>query len=238
MPDLRINSFSGIELTSICNLRCHYCPQPKMERQKVHMDRRIFNKAMYWLDQFKQTTPIYLHNFGESTLHPDLLDMIAEVRARVPYVGLSTNGVGVSKELVQGMKDAGLTKLSISVHRPEAAQWVVAYCRELGMPYDIAGGPMDGTHDWAGQVKAPKTLMQKFDCHYLRNQECVVLADGRLAACCIDAEGQSAQGSVFHDLTKLYFKPFKLCIGCHHQVPEDIFPNWRKEIADEALSGD
>lgn len=227
-----IRSFHALELTSRCNLRCRYCPQPTMARAKEDMADETFFAALGWLREFRQRE-LHLHNFGESTLHPRLVEYVGLVRDAVPFVGLSTNGVGVERALLKELKWAGLSRLSVSVHRPEAAQWAVAWALELGLEVDLADGPMRGTHDWAGQVQAPVTLQQPFRCDFLADQKAVVLADGRIAACCIDAEGKSARATVFDDLHTVSFRPFALCLGCHHAVPEDRFPGWREELAAE-----
>lgn len=225
-----VASFHTLEITSRCNLRCHYCPQPKMLRDKKDMSREIFDRVLYWLEKFQQPD-LHMHNFGESTLHPDLVEYVRDVKRFVPFVGLSSNGVGVKRELIVDLKKAGLSKLSISVHRPEAAQWTVEMCRDVGLPYDIASGAILNTHNWAGQVDAPVTMDVPFECHFLREQRAVVLSDGSVAACCIDAEGTSVHSTIWDDLTTVDHRPFPLCVNCHHIVPIDMFPNWREEVA-------
>lgn len=222
-----IRQISQVELTSRCNLRCKYCPHPSMRREKADMPEAVFARVLYWLREFRQAS-VHLHHFGESTLHPRFLEYVDRISDVVPDVRLSSNGVGVTPELVRGMKRAGLTRLSLSVHRPEVVRIVAGWCDDLGMAWDYAAGAIIGTHNWAGQVEGRNTV--SYPCHFLEDDKCVVLADGRLVACCIDAEGESARGSVFDDLREIAFAPFRLCASCHHVVPEAKFPGWRRAL--------
>lgn len=230
-----ITSLHDIELTSRCNLRCHYCPQPTMARAKVDMTDEIFERCLYWLKEFRQQY-VHLHNFGEPTLDPKLVERVEAVRQIVPEPILCTNGVGVTRELVRQLKWAGLARMDVSIHRPEVAQWAVSYAKEVGLNSMLAIGPAANTHDWAGQVKgkAPVTVNQgEFDCQFLRYQRAVALSDGSVAACCIDAEGQSARPApptVFDDLRKLSFRPFELCRSCHHVIGPELFGDWKSEL--------
>ncbi len=227
-----ITLLHDIELTSRCNLRCRYCPQPKMARAKVDMSDEVFERCLYWLREFRQKY-VHLHNFGEPTLDPKLVQRVAAVREIVPEPILSTNGVGVTRELVRALKWAGLFRMDVSIHRPEEAQWAVSYAKEAGLDCMLAVGPAANTHDWAGQVKgaAPVTVeVGVFDCQFLRYQRAVVLSDGMVAACCIDAEGRSAKVSVFEDLRRVSFRPFELCKPCHHSIGPELFPGWEDEL--------
>jgi hypothetical protein len=188
------------------------------------MPEAVFARVLYWLREFRQDT-VHLHHFGESTLHPRFLEYVDRISDVVAGVYVSSNGVGVTRELVRGMKLAGLTRLALSIHRPEVVQRVARWCEDEGLPYEWATGAIIGTHNWAGQVEGRNTVT--YACHFLEDDKCVVLSDGRLVACCIDAEGESARGSVFDDLRAVAFAPFRLCASCHHVVPEDKFPGWR-----------
>lgn len=204
-----------------------------MRRKKEDMADDVFERVLYWMGEFKQQT-IHLHHFGESTLHPKFIEWVDRISDIVPDVRVSSNGVGVTREMVRGMKDAGLAMLSLSIHRPEVVQKVAEFCIDEGLPYEWASGPLSAPHNWAGQVEGRNSEWAKtYPCQFLIEQACVVLADGRVANCCIDAEGISAQGSVFDDLRQMDLRPFSLCASCHHFIPEGLFPGWREEVARE-----
>lgn len=226
-----IRSISQVEITSRCNLRCKYCPHPKMQREKADMSEDVFERVLYWLREFKQQN-VNLHHFGESTLHPRFIEWVDRITDVIPEARVSSNGVGVTRDMVKGLKEAGLTCLALSVHRPEVVQKVAEYCVDEGLPYEWASGPLSAPHNWAGQVEGRNSEWSKsYVCNFLLSQECVVLADGRIATCCIDAEGISAtQGTVFDDLRQMSLTPFSLCKSCHHQIPAGLFPEWEKEL--------
>jgi len=46
----KIESLHQIELSSRCNLRCVYCPSPKLQRPKVDMSEEHFLRALEWVD--------------------------------------------------------------------------------------------------------------------------------------------------------------------------------------------
>ncbi len=218
-----IERISQVEITSRCSLRCKYCPQPKMHREKMDMPDHVFERVLYWLGEFHRDgkqQDVNLHHFGESTLHPKFVEWVDRITDVIPEARVSSNGVGVTPEMISGLKEAGLTCLSLSIHRPEVVQKVAEWCIDAGLKYDWASGPLSAPHNWAGQVEGRNSEWAKsYTCGFLEHQECVVLSDGRIANCCIDAEGLSAQGTVFDDLRQMDLRPFSLCKACHHQVP-------------------
>lgn len=229
-----ITRISQVEITSRCNLRCKYCPHPTMAREKQDMSDEVFERTLYWLGEFqRQGTQgnINLHHFGESTLHPKFIEWVDRITDVVPEARVSSNGVGVTREMIFAMKDAGLTALSLSIHRPEVVQKVADWCIEADLTYDWASGMLSAPHNWAGQVEGRVSEWAKsYECKFLEIGECVILADGRLATCCIDAEGIVDLGTVWDDLRNIRLEPFSLCKSCHHIVPEGMFPGWREKL--------
>lgn len=81
--------YAKIEVDQRCNLKC-----PKCYRDEV-----AHNKFLN-IDQFKEILDklgsglceVWTHGFGESTINPQLLDMMEEVRNRGMSWGLATNG--------------------------------------------------------------------------------------------------------------------------------------------------
>lgn len=214
-----IESVSQVEITSRCSLRCHYCPQPFLKRPKADMSDDVFDRVCYWLGEFQQKL-VHLHHFGESTMHPKFIAMVDRISDIVPEVAVSSNGVGVTREMIAALKGAGLSRIALSIHRPEVVSKVEDWCIDVGLAYEWASGPLSAKHNWAGQVEGRNSAWaETFECHFLRDQACVILQDGRVANCCIDAEGVSSEITVFDDLRSYELKPFALCGPCHHQVP-------------------
>lgn len=83
-----------LEITSVCNLACHFCPPTLRAKQFISIED--FEKR---LDQIKPHTDyIYLHVKGEPLLHPKigtLLDMSHEKGFKV---NITTNGTIIHKK--------------------------------------------------------------------------------------------------------------------------------------------
>ena len=203
-----------------------------MARDKADMSDGTFERVLYWLQEFQQQE-VHLHHFGESTMHPKFVEMVDQISDVVPMVAVSSNGVGVTRQMISDLKDAGLSRIALSIHRPEVVQKVEDYCIDVGLPYEWASGPLSAKHNWAGQVEGRNSQWaETFECHFLRDQSCVILQDGRVANCCIDAEGISSEITIWDDLRAYSLKPFTLCLTCHHQIPEGKFPGWREQLVE------
>ena len=73
--------------------------------------------------------------------------------------------------------------------------------------------------DWAGQVKWHVNTHQKgAPCPWVKNGRVFVLADGRLARCCFDAQADDIIGTLDDDIPSLQTAPYKLCRSCHLDV--------------------
>lgn len=92
------------------NGNCYFCYQPLKEPLQLDMI-----KAKATMDKvgiLKRATIMG----GESTLRPDLPDIIREVKAHVTEdVCLVTNGIILTEEKVKAYAEAGLTEVAISV---------------------------------------------------------------------------------------------------------------------------
>lgn len=207
-----------------------------MARPKADMPDDVFERVCYWLKEFRQDV-VNLHHFGESTMHPKFIDWLDQISDIVPVVAVSSNGVGVTREMVRDMKKAGLDNLALSIHRPEVVQKVAQWCIDEDLPYNWASGPISAPHNWAGQVDGIRnsTWAESFVCQFLQDQSCIIFQDGRVGTCCIDAEGIVDLGTVWDDLRAVDLKPMKLCLTCHQQISDAQFPNWREKLQEIEL---
>lgn len=101
-----------IEITSLCNLACSFCPQTGRKAQFIGTDdfRGI-------LRQIKPHTDfIYLHVKGEPLLHPkldELLDISHEMGFKV---NITTNGTLIGKARSKLMAKPALRQMNFSLH--------------------------------------------------------------------------------------------------------------------------
>lgn len=106
-----------VEITSVCNLRCSFCPGTGREARFLSPEefrllaRRLRPHAAY----------LYFHVMGEPLLHPELgtlLEIAAELGFRVC---LTTNGTLLPRRADLLLSAPALHKLSVSLHSAEGS---------------------------------------------------------------------------------------------------------------------
>ena len=88
-----------IELSTVCNWDCDYCPRPYLTRAKEFISYETFHKAV---DTFiEETTTLILSKDGEPLMHPDFGDLFSYVVGK--YAGkidIYTNGVFLTNDIL------------------------------------------------------------------------------------------------------------------------------------------
>lgn len=101
-----------IEITSICNLACHFCPPTERAKQFISIDD--FTKR---LDQIKPYTDfIYLHVKGEPLLHPKIDQLLDIAHERGFKVNITTNGTLIKKNWDKLINKPALRQMNFSLH--------------------------------------------------------------------------------------------------------------------------
>lgn len=110
---LQFPNHLDIELTNYCQLKCVMCPRKYMTRKQGFMSWELFKKI---IDEAKgKTKTCYLHQFGESLLHPEIFKMIKYANKAGLWTSLSTNGVTLSKLISKRLFEAGLSHMFLSL---------------------------------------------------------------------------------------------------------------------------
>lgn len=224
-----IETIKQIEITTECNLRCRYCPHPKMQREKRHMDMVTFIRTLKWVNKFTELGTqgeVSLTGIGEPLLHPELMSMISMLRdVHKGTILFSTNGILMTDEIATQLQYYGV-KVYVSTHRPEKAGPAINMCRRYGILAGHNTAFATSSLDWAGQVEW-EVSAPSIECDFLRQGWGVVMVDGRITTCCMDAEGKGVIGHVDgsgqsrNDIEKIpVTKPYELCDSCHMTVPE------------------
>lgn len=220
-----------IELTTRCNLKCHYCPHhPNLPREKVDMEWPTFEAALdlvrFFVRQGTQTE-LSLTGIGESMLHPRFVEMVAEARAAIGperMLTVTTNGLLLDEEMARVIAPFR-PAVFVSLHRPEKAAPAMVAARKHGILAGRNTAFADNAFNWAGYQEnwTPMVSAPNIKCEFLRAGWCVVLVDGRIATCCLDADGSSVIGKLGDDPESLMLKPWgaerKGCSACHMEVP-------------------
>jgi hypothetical protein len=211
-----------IEITSRCNLRCRYCPSPKLPRPKVDMTEDTFKRTLEWVRVFSARgtqTELNLAGIGESTMHPDFVRFVFLAREALrpdqPVV-VATNGLLMTDELARELQPSGI-RVWVSLHRPEKAGPAVEHLKRYGLLSGVSADPSLAAIDWAGQVNWHRSSA-RMACPWVKGGWAFVLSDGSLSRCCIDASGVGVFGHVNDVVTDMETSPYVLCRTCDHDV--------------------
>lgn len=115
----------NVEPTSACNLRCKYCGHSSEEFMKdFHHEAKTMEKELF-LNLVLQTTEfpgkfkvVQLAGYGEPLLHPNIVEFVCALRQAdiAERVQILTNGTRLTHALSEGLVEAGLDRVLISVN--------------------------------------------------------------------------------------------------------------------------
>jgi hypothetical protein len=232
-----ITSIHQIELSSHCNLRCVYCPSKDLDkprdqggfgREKLHMSIAHFRRALEWAVYFEQRGTqgeLALTGIGEAIMHPHFVSFLAAAREALPdnLITFSTNGLLLTDELCARIAPFN-PRVYVSLHRPEKAKPAIDAARKHGLLADTNAAFATDAFDWAGTLDWSVSIPEDaVTCEYLRTGWSVVLADGRITTCCLDAAGDGVVGHVDDELGSLAIGPWgdesAGCRACHMVTP-------------------
>jgi radical SAM protein with 4Fe4S-binding SPASM domain len=101
-----------VEVSSLCNSSCCYCPQSLEGVEGTLMTQQTFARL---LPVFKKTKMVYLQGWGEPFLHPHLFDFIRQAKKIGTKVGTTSNGTILDDGDLQGLVDLELDVLGLSL---------------------------------------------------------------------------------------------------------------------------
>ncbi|MCL4547055.1 MAG: radical SAM protein [Bacteroidetes bacterium] len=99
------NAISWLEPTSMCNLSCDGCYR---ENQKD--SHKSFETVKHELDIFQQKRNSDCISIagGDPLLHPQMVDIVKDIKRRGLKPIINTNGFALKKELLMELKKAGV----------------------------------------------------------------------------------------------------------------------------------
>lgn len=226
-----VRDIHQIELTTRCNLKCHYCPHyPELPRPKEDMTWETFEASLRLVDYYVRQgtqTELSLTGIGESLLHPRFVEMVAASRTVIGpqrQLTITTNGLLLDDELCEALVPFR-PAVFVSLHRPEKAALAMVVAKKHGILAGRNTAFADSAFDWAGYQKNWKEVVSAphTKCEYLRSGWGVILVDGRVTTCCLDADGSGVVGTVDDEPEILRLSPWgtaeKGCQACHMEVP-------------------
>lgn len=225
MKAIPVREIHEIELSSICNLACVYCPHPNLKRAKGDMPWETFERTLEhvaYLCRAGTQGEVSLTGLGEALLYPRFEEAARRVREVVGQrvIVLSTNGLAVTRELARLLCELHIG-VYVSLHRPEVATPALVMLQEAGCGTATNTGFVDSSLDWAGQVEwhvsAPRV-----QCGYLTQGWAVVRQNGDIDACCMDAHDLHPIATVWDEPGTLMTHATPLCGGCNFSVPKEL----------------
>ena len=103
-----------IEPTTKCNLNCKMCFRNTWFDEPI-CDLSLEDYRRVLASMPKTVETIFFGGMGEPLFHKDILEMIRLATETGAEVELLTNGTLLTEQMIQGILDAGLTKLWISI---------------------------------------------------------------------------------------------------------------------------
>ena len=91
-----------IELSTVCNWDCDYCPRPYLTRKKEFISYETFDKA---IDTFiGETTTLILSKDGEPLMHPAFRRLLTYATSKYSgKIDIYTNGVYLTEDIVDAL---------------------------------------------------------------------------------------------------------------------------------------
>lgn len=103
-----------IEVTSECNLACAMCSRNYWEDETIgSMGMSLFGKVLNEIPPSVER--VFFGGIGEPLFHPDIIDMIRQVKAKGHRCELITNGTLLDETMCRNLIQAGLDMLWVSL---------------------------------------------------------------------------------------------------------------------------
>jgi hypothetical protein len=105
-----------LEITNRCNAACIMCPREEL-RPLGAMSREVLERVLALVERHPERG-VGLQGIGEPTLHPELREIVASLRAKLGAapILMVTNGLLLTPERLGALRDAGLSHVQWSFH--------------------------------------------------------------------------------------------------------------------------
>lgn len=101
-----------LELTNYCNLKCSFCANSKIERKRGYMNKNLIERI---IKSHQNLQYVYLYDWGEPLLHPEIISIIKMIREAGKRTFLTTNGTLLNSTLSKQLIAAGLSTIAFSI---------------------------------------------------------------------------------------------------------------------------
>jgi sulfatase maturation enzyme AslB (radical SAM superfamily) len=187
------------ELTSACQLRCSYCPRPRVSH---HLPFQLFKKIVDEASSYGKRS-FSLHLFGEPLLYPRIIESIRYLKRKGHVVILTTNGILLGR-FIKDLKicDKIIWSYKEGIEVPqELKNWKNFTVRFFDK--EDTSWPRRETrnfHNYGGQPHlqkfiVPSTEITRYPCYHPFLAP-AVRYNGDIVICCADPDGRSVVGNI------------------------------------------
>lgn len=209
-----------IEISNYCSLSCAYCPYHMQKRLKGMMSFETFKKCVQVFKECENEGKLFLHNFGEPLLNPNIFEFIYYASANNVECSFFTNGMDengnpFSRDIYKKLRACGMKSISFSAHKLS----VEMFKNNIGDLLNIDSifiPEKNKLGNWGGQICGFEQPEVEGKCIFEKKNCFVVLWDGSIASCCIDVEGNPRKYHI-NDLIisgEYQFSKIPLCGTC------------------------
>ncbi|RPI74422.1 MAG: radical SAM protein, partial [Ignavibacteriales bacterium] len=103
--NLTDNSISWLEPTAACNLSCDGCY--RKNEKDGHKSLSVIKEELDVFTRLRTCDGVSIAG-GDPLMHPDIIDIVKDVKSRNLKPIINTNGLALTKELLHELKKAGV----------------------------------------------------------------------------------------------------------------------------------
>ena len=124
-----------IETTNLCNSRCPFCPNSKIDKSVPYMSDSLFKKILKELSEYSNWIhSVYPQRFGEPLLDKKIAYRIKALKGiNIKFISMATNAALLNEEKAREILNAGIDELMISIDSVEKSKYVE---QRVGLDFD------------------------------------------------------------------------------------------------------
>src|SRR5690606_25484945 len=114
--NLTDNSISWLEPTAACNLACDGCY--RKNEKNSHKSLSVVKEELDVFTRLRNCDGVSIAG-GDPLMHPDIIEIVKEVKKRNLKPIINTNGLSLTKELLHELKKAGVFGFTFHIRSEE-----------------------------------------------------------------------------------------------------------------------
>lgn len=187
----------GIEISTACNRRCHYCPQSVEPKKQKIIEKNVWEVFKIRIKEYKWKGATSIIKYNEPSLAPDSDRYVRELRELGCRPIIFSNGD--KPDVVRKWCEAGAFSVIITEHPPKKEYWLEKLLEvQRDYPTKIRIKKLSWIHNQAGKVEG-----ERFDKCYNADGLSINI-DGSVSMCCVDYNSDYIMGDIlnqsFHDI--------------------------------------